>query len=295
MKVQLLAFPGCPNAGAARIALREALEREHVRAGIEEVDVSRDDAPPWSNGWGSPTILIDGVDVAGERSSAGEVSCRLYPSGAPSIDQIRERIRAARGATADRRRRQWPIVGAVLAALAASACCVIPAMLAIVGASGAGVASVFAPFRPYLLALTALALAAGFYLAYRPSRAVNACGCGTPRRRRAARLGLWLGAVVAVGVAGYPRVFAAHTSVHRTTHGSKEITLHVTGMDCRACTKKLAKRLSRVSGVATVDVDYDRGLAVVTYGGKRDLSAELIDAVEDLGYGATIDGLRRSP
>jgi copper chaperone CopZ len=54
-------------------------------------------------------------------------------------------------------------------------------------------------------------------------------------------------------------------------------------MDCAVCTKVLAKRLSRVPGVAIVDVDYDHAIAVVTHDGKRDLTKELLDAVEDVG------------
>ena len=289
MNVQLLTFPGCPNAERARVALREAVAEEHVRGDIEEIDVSRDDAPPWSKGWGSPTILIDGADVAGEARASGEASCRLYKDGSPSVEQIRDRIRAARGEVAERRRERWPLVGAVFAAIAASACCIVPAVLAIVGVSGAGIASTLAPYRPYFLALTALALAAGFYFAYRPSRSVDACGCGTAKSRRAARIGLWISTVLVVGIAGYPLVFDANASVHGPVRGSEEIALHVTGMDCKACTKVLAKRLSRVPGVATVDVDYDRGRAVVTYNGKRDLSNDLIDAVEEVGYEATIE------
>ncbi len=41
-------------------------------------------------------------------------------------------------------------------------------------------------------------------------------------------------------------------------------------------------------GVATVDVDYDHELAVVTHDGKHDLGTELNAAVEVAGYEATV-------
>ena len=94
--------------------------------------------------------------------------------------------------------------------------------------------------------------------------------------------------MLALGFAGYPLVFDANASVHGPTRGVAEIKLRVMGMDCAACTKVLAKRLSRVRGVATVDVDYPHALAVVTHDGKRDISQELIDAVDDVGYQATV-------
>jgi mercuric ion transport protein len=95
MKIQLLHFPGCPNAEPARSALREAMAREHVSAEVEEIDVSRADAPAWARRWGSPTIMIDGQDVAGEAGAADEACCRLYKGGAPSVAAIRERLRRA--------------------------------------------------------------------------------------------------------------------------------------------------------------------------------------------------------
>ena len=98
MAIQLLYFPDCPNVDAARSAVREALELEHrgpAVAEVEEIDVSRSDAPAWTRGWGSPTVLIDGVDAAGEPRSGEAMCCRIYKTGAPSIAQLREALRRA--------------------------------------------------------------------------------------------------------------------------------------------------------------------------------------------------------
>jgi mercuric ion transport protein len=188
--------------------------------------------------------------------------CRLYKDGAPSIDQIRARLRADPTAH-ERGRVRLSIVGGVAAALAASACCLVPALLAIVGVSGAGVASTLAPWRPYFLGAAGLAIAAGFWFAYRREPA-DACGCATPRSRRWSRLALWISTVAILGIASYPLVFDAHASVAAHERGVAEVRLHVTGMDCAACTK------------------------IVTHDGKRDLTKDLLDAVEDLGYEATV-------
>jgi copper chaperone CopZ len=64
-------------------------------------------------------------------------------------------------------------------------------------------------------------------------------------------------------------------------------------MDCESCTKVIAMRLARVPGVATVDVDYDHEQAVVTHDAKSDIARDLIDAVDDVGYRATV--VSRSP
>jgi copper chaperone CopZ len=399
MKIQLLTFPDCPNAAPARAALLDALKQERVAVDVEEIDVSRPDAPEWTRGWGSPTILIDGRDVGDGQAADGEASCRLYKNGAPTVVELRARLRSAlAGGCGDlvRGRLAWllwglpalagvigvgwssaraslwipalvvagsaclinasrcgrlhcvmtgplfligalatgidaagvvaidwrwilgamvvgtvvafgieafrgtyisgalsgkassiPVVGAVVAALAASACCLVPAVLAIVGVSGAGIASTLAPYRPLFLGLTALAIGSGLWFAYRRIP-VDECGCGTTKSRRRTRIAVWLSTLLALGFAGYPLVFDANPSVHGPARGVAEIKLRVTGMDCAACTKVLAKRLSRVPGVATVDVDYDHGFAVVTHDGRRDISQELIDAVDDVGYQATV-------
>ncbi|MEO7736125.1 MAG: mercuric transporter MerT family protein [Kofleriaceae bacterium] len=282
MKIQLLTFPDCPNAGPAREALREALREARVDVSVEEIDISHDDAAAALRAWGSPTILIDGADVTGAKPSEGEIGCRLYTGGTPSVAQIRAALRRH----SDRVGSRLPLVGALVAALAASACCIVPAVLALVGISGAGITAGLAPLRPYFLAITALALAAGLWLAYRPSLvAVDACGCAAPRRRRWTRLALWLGVALTIAVAAYPWVHDGIASARgEARRGIAEVRIHVDGMDCRACATTLARKLARVPGVVTADVDYDAQLAVVTHDGTHDPMRDLVDAIEDLGY-----------
>ncbi len=285
MKVQLVYFDGCPNVDAARAAVRTALMAENVDAPIEEIDVGAPSAPAWARAWGSPTILIDGQDVTGQRPSTSS-SCRLYDGGSPSIDVIRQRIALTRTPRArEGRKLALPMVGAITAALAASACCLVPLVLAGLGLSGAGFATRLAPLRPYFLAATALGLAAGFWFTYRPRR--DACGCAAPRSRRAARIGLWGTTVVAVLLAGYPLLGSG-----RATAGSSEaaakatLRLTVTGMDCEECTGTIAKRIKRVPGVVSASVDFESGIAVVRHDGRPGIDAEAIRAVEDAGFRA---------
>ena len=97
MKIQLLYFEGCPNVEYARGALQSAMAAERIDQPIDEVDVESPDTPAALRGWGSPTILIDGLDVTGAARSTAS-ACRLYAHGAPSIDEIRARLAAARRA-----------------------------------------------------------------------------------------------------------------------------------------------------------------------------------------------------
>jgi mercuric ion transport protein len=54
--------------------------------------------------------------------------------------------------------------GSVLSAITASLCCIGPLVAIIVGASGFAAAGLFAHWRPLFLTITALMLAAAWYL-----------------------------------------------------------------------------------------------------------------------------------
>jgi mercuric ion transport protein len=286
MKIQLLHFEGCPNVDAARAALRDALAAEKLDVAVEEIDVQRADAPEWARGWGSPTILIDGKDVTGqERSNAA--SCRLYAGGAPSVESIRARIAVAGTPPSSGRGIALPVFGALSAAIAASACCLLPAALAMIGVSGAGFAARFAPYRVHFLVATAVALAAGFWFAYRPQK--DACGCAAPRNRRAARVGLWITAVITVALAVYPMLSSGNASAGSVEAQAKAtLKLNVIGMDCAECTGTIANSIKKVPGVVSATVDFDSGNAVVRYDGREGMADATIEAVEKAGYKAEL-------
>ena len=90
MKIQLLSFPGCPNVNATRETLRRCLAAAGLPQAFEEVDVTAPKTPAHLRDWGSPTILVNDADVAGELPAG--VCCRLYPQGGgdggPSADMI---------------------------------------------------------------------------------------------------------------------------------------------------------------------------------------------------------------
>ena len=100
MQVQLLSFPGCPHADGARRALRRALAAAGLPQGFEDVDVTAVGTPDALRRWGSPTILVDGRDIAGD-APAGP-SCRIYRAGGadqgvPPDELIARALSEARG------------------------------------------------------------------------------------------------------------------------------------------------------------------------------------------------------
>jgi mercuric ion transport protein len=287
MKIQLLYFPGCPNLEPARAALRDALAAEGLAVDFDEIDVAASDAPQWARGWGSPTILIDGNELTGATRSSG-AACRLYKGGAPSVDEIRSRIGAARRVPPSSSGRvTLSILGAITAAMAASACCLVPAILAAVGLSSAGLGARLAPYRVHFLITTGIALGIGFWLVYR--KAKDACGCEVPRTRRAARLALWCTTVLVVGLSAYPLLRGRAASAgSAAAPAAATLRLAVTGMDCAECTGMIANRLTKVPGVVSATVDFKSGLAIVRHDGRDGIAAAAIAAVVDAGFAATV-------
>jgi hypothetical protein len=94
--IQLLFFADCPNVNAARVALERALLHCGLpNNGYESIDILDPSAPVGLTRWGSPTILVDGDDVSGQRQGDG-VGCRVYgtPEQVPTVDMIASAIRA---------------------------------------------------------------------------------------------------------------------------------------------------------------------------------------------------------
>lgn len=102
IKVELIYDRECPNAEAARGNLRAAFERLGIRDRWSERESSTRGTPDSLRALGSPTVLVNGRDVAGTTIGNG-ASCRLYErgdgrrSGAPPPELIEKALVAALG------------------------------------------------------------------------------------------------------------------------------------------------------------------------------------------------------
>lgn len=93
-RVHLLYRRDCPNVGAARENLRLAMRGAGLLVSWTDVDLGGASVPARWRGFPSPSVLIDGTDVAtGKASSEGGASCRF--AGAPSAESIGARLKDA--------------------------------------------------------------------------------------------------------------------------------------------------------------------------------------------------------
>lgn len=92
MNIELVYFEGCPNAKAARENLRKACAALGINADWKEWNQNDDRIPEHIEVFGSPSILVDGKDVAGGPGECcAPKSCRVYEDGkgAPDIETIK--------------------------------------------------------------------------------------------------------------------------------------------------------------------------------------------------------------
>ena len=95
MKIELIYDTDCPNVAETRANLLQAFAAAHLEAKWTEWERSSPLSPAYVAHFGSPSVLVEGRDVAGENPSEDISCCRLYTSsegrysGAPSVELIK--------------------------------------------------------------------------------------------------------------------------------------------------------------------------------------------------------------
>lgn len=91
--IELVYFEGCPYAAEARRRLAQALEALHLRPAWREWDLGGDGVPDRVMGYASPTVLVDGHDVAGDAGLGAGLRCAA--GGPPAVEAIIAAVRRA--------------------------------------------------------------------------------------------------------------------------------------------------------------------------------------------------------
>ena len=319
MRVEVLYFEGCPHYKPAVERVREVLRAEGISASIIETEVPDQVAAQRDGFLGSPTIKINGVDVEPEArtSQAYAVACRTYlldgrQVGLPSKETIRAAIAEASRlenqpdccaasvpanvAKSSGAKSSLVMVGSVFAAVLASLCCILPIVFGLTGLTVVGASAEFAAWRPYLLIATLGFLAAGFYFAYRPSKAACDPGsaCAIPATKRSSRVVLWLTTTAVAAIALFPYYsgpVADFLLPRKTAHAASPVavavrhaSLVIEGMDCSACAAAVESKLKNITGVERVRVSLEQKAAEVDYNPAIASPEQFRKAIEEAGY-----------
>ena len=103
LTIDLVYDPSCPNVDSARVAIRGALSAVGAPQAWREWDSTDATTPERLRPLGSPTVLVNGRDVAGDGTlpQVDANSCRVYADdngcmrGAPSLQMVVEAIQRA--------------------------------------------------------------------------------------------------------------------------------------------------------------------------------------------------------
>jgi hypothetical protein len=189
-KIEFIYDLDCPNVDGARLALRNALALAGLAEQWQEWNRADASAPEYVRRYGSPSILVNGLDIAGVPQAAAP-SCRIYTDstghsrGIPPVDTIRRVLESSHGKAGGRGGlfSALPAIGvALLPKLTCAACW--PAYAALLGAMGVN----FVDYTPWLLPFTATLL--GLTLLTLAWRASRRRGLGP----------FWLGACAALAI-----------------------------------------------------------------------------------------------
>jgi hypothetical protein len=185
MTVELVYDKNCPNVAQARANLLRALSETRSLARWTEWERSDLDAPQHIRQFGSPTVLVESMDVAGLRPLENADCCRIYPSadgrqvGVPGVNLIARALRKMQKPEPEKRRpgsgsQTWlvlpGVVVSILPNLACPACW--PAYASLLPAAAIG----FLGSSFYLLPLTFVFLAIAIAALARKAHRPKSCG-----------------------------------------------------------------------------------------------------------------------
>lgn len=161
MLIEFIYDSDCPNVKATRENLIRALVKSKVQVKWVEWERGDANAPEYTRQFGSPSILINGSDITGQRLP-GATSCRVYSSGGqmtgvPSVELISGALIGNAAGVFFQLRKHTTLLPALAVALLPKVTCPAcwPAYAGLLSAVGLG----FLLKAEYLLPATALFLA----------------------------------------------------------------------------------------------------------------------------------------
>lgn len=81
---------------------------------------------------------------------------------------------------------------------------------------------------------------------------------------------------------------ATGSTTQEAVAASHVATFDVQGMTCASCSVTVRTALSKLDGIATVEVDVDGGSATVTFDGAAVSAEQIADAISGSGYKASV-------
>lgn len=89
ISIEVQHFHSCPNSDEMIKRVREAITNSKVEIEYREVLIDTPEKAEKYKFRGSPTVLINGIDLEGlPKPDLGNLACRYYTNGLPSVETI---------------------------------------------------------------------------------------------------------------------------------------------------------------------------------------------------------------
>ena len=93
LKIEIQHFEGCPNSAEMIMRVKEAIKKFTDQINYKEILVETPEEAERVKFRGSPTVLVNGIDLENmPEPKAGNLACRYYKNGLPSIEEIKNFI-----------------------------------------------------------------------------------------------------------------------------------------------------------------------------------------------------------
>ena len=93
VEIEVQHFEGCPNSGEMIIRVKAAIKEFNNRVDYREILVETQEEAERVKFRGSPTVLINGIDLENmPEPIEANLACRYYKNGLPSIEEIKNFI-----------------------------------------------------------------------------------------------------------------------------------------------------------------------------------------------------------
>ena len=183
----------------------------------------------------------------------------------------------------------------LLTAFVSSLCCTIPLLTLLFGATGlAGGWAGLEALRPYSIVLTVGSLGWAWHEQLKPKKAME-CVCETKKSafwQTKAFLSVVSGmAILLLAFPSYSNWLYPdknQATVQLAPKGTHQVAyVTIKGMSCEGCEHHIKQEVTKVRGVSSVDVSYQKGGATVKYDSKKTSLAVIKKAVDATGYKVT--------
>ena len=90
LKIEIQHFEGCPNSTEMIMRVKEAIKEFTDQINYKETFVETTEEAERIKFRGSPTTLSNGIDLENmPEPKAGNLACRYYKNGLPTVEQIK--------------------------------------------------------------------------------------------------------------------------------------------------------------------------------------------------------------